>query len=126
MIFDKNNTHPKILCIDDEPINLEILEEALEDSYNLIMLQSAEECFHFITHSTPDLILLDVNMPGINGFDACIQLKSNPISKHIPIIFVTALGRESEKKQGFDVGGNDYISKPFEEDKLIETIQKWL
>ena len=126
MNFDKNNSNPKILCIDDEPINLEILEESLEEDFNLVMLESAEECLDFLTHSTADLILLDINMPQMNGFEACIQLKANPKTQNIPVIFVTALGRESERQQGFDSGGDDYISKPFEEDKLIEIIHKWI
>jgi len=122
--FDLDNPNPKILCVDDEEINLEILEEALEDDFDLQVVDSAEACLEFVKACKPELILMDVNMPGMNGFDACEILKSNTESKHIPIIFVTALGRSVEREEGFKKGGDAYVSKPFEEDDLLSTINE--
>ncbi|NOR70326.1 MAG: response regulator [Methylomarinum sp.] len=126
MHFDTDNPNPKILCVDDEEINLEILEEALEDNYNLQMVESAEACLEFVNQCQPELILLDVNMPGMNGFEACKILKSNPKSCAIPIVFITALGREIEREEGFNSGGDAYVTKPFEEDILLSTINQAL
>lgn len=123
---DAFNQKPKILAVDDEEFNLEIIEEALGDDFDLFFVRSGEACLEFIENTHPDAILMDANMPGINGFETCRLLKENPKTKHIPVIFVTALGLTEERDLGFSVGGAAYITKPFDLDTIIDLINSVL
>jgi len=102
----------KILIVDDEPTNLKVLKMILQDDYRLMFAKSGEEAIALTHAEQPALILLDVMMPGLSGFDVCVQLKSQPATTHVPVIFVTALKDEVDEARGFAVGGVDYISKP--------------
>ncbi|MBU2711487.1 HD domain-containing phosphohydrolase [Zooshikella harenae] len=101
-----------ILCIDDEPCNLALVREILQGSYRLVFARNGTEGIEAVNKHQPSLILLDVEMPGMNGFEVAQYLKSSPSSVDIPIIFVTSLNQEIDEQTGFDVGGVDYISKP--------------
>jgi putative two-component system response regulator len=102
----------KILVVDDEPTNLKVLKQILQEDYRLLFAKSGEEAIALAQREQPALILLDVMMPGMTGFDACRQLKAQPDTARIPVIFVTALKDEVDETTGFAVGGVDYISKP--------------
>lgn len=102
----------RILVVDDEPTNLKVLKQILQDDYRLLFAKSGEEAITLAGREKPDLILLDVMMPGMTGFDACRQLKELPDTTRIPVVFVTALKDEVDETTGFAVGGVDYISKP--------------
>jgi putative two-component system response regulator len=102
----------KILIVDDEPTNLKVLKMILQDDYRLMFAKSGEEAIALVAAEQPALILLDVMMPGLCGFDVCAHLKSQPVTAHVPVIFVTALKDEVDETRGFAVGGVDYISKP--------------
>lgn len=104
--------HNTILCVDDDPINLGLLRNSLQGDYKLIFARNGAEALVAVLKHTPCLILLDVQMPDITGFEVARQLKSDPKTEHIPIIFVTALFDEDDEQAGFDVGGVDYITKP--------------
>ncbi|MEJ2180868.1 MAG: response regulator, partial [Gammaproteobacteria bacterium] len=82
---------PKILVVDDEPFNLEIMQEILEEDYEVSYAKSGSECMDMVTKLMPDVVLLDVNMPGMSGYEVCQKLKENPKTTNIPVTFVSAL-----------------------------------
>ncbi|MCL2798029.1 MAG: response regulator [Firmicutes bacterium] len=102
-----------IYIVDDNDINLAIAEQVLEDSYRVLTLDSAARMFAMIAKITPDLILLDIEMPVMNGFDALAELKRNPLTASIPVIFLTASTDSEIEARGFAMGAVDFISKPF-------------
>jgi putative two-component system response regulator len=101
-----------ILCVDDDPITLGLLRNTLQKDYKLVFARNGTEALEAVLKHKPSLILLDVQMPDITGFEVASQLKSNPKTEHIPIIFVTCLFDEDDEQAGFDIGGVDYITKP--------------
>jgi len=125
-----NETNPadklKILIVDDNPTNLSILEEILEESYLLSIAQSGTQALSVAEKFLPDLILLDVNMPDIDGFETCRRLKSLENTRNIPVIFITARVEPEDVIQGFKEGGVDYITKPFNHSEVIERVQTHL
>jgi len=112
-----------ILCVDDEPINIAIMEELLADNYQLRSVNSGEACLEVVGQQCPDLVLLDVNMPGMDGLETCSRLRGDPLTADIPVVFVSALATESELMAGYQAGGDDYITKPFSEDILQRKIE---
>ncbi|MEZ5509862.1 MAG: two-component system response regulator [Gammaproteobacteria bacterium] len=102
----------RILVVDDEPTNLKVLKQILQDDYRLLFAKSGDEAIALAGREQPDLILLDVMMPGTTGFETCRRLKTESDTARIPVIFVTALKDEVDETTGFAVGGVDYISKP--------------
>ena len=109
-----NNKNINILIVDDVINNLKLLNEILsKEQYNVIAAKSGEEALYFIKNSKPDIILLDVIMTGISGFEVCEKLKSNEETAEIPVIFLSALTDTENKIKGFKVGGVDFITKPF-------------
>jgi len=107
-----NEPAPSVLVVDDEPANLKLIKQILQDDYRLLFAKSGEEAIIVAQRDHPDLILLDVMMPVMTGFQACQTLKANAHTARIPVIFVTALKDEVDETTGFAVGGVDYISKP--------------
>lgn len=105
-------TNKKILIVDDEPNNLQILRQILNADYSLIFAKNGKEALDAVEKHKPDLVLLDVMMPEMDGYEACQQLKNNPITQSIPVIFVTAMSDVDDESHGFDVGAVDYITKP--------------
>jgi len=107
---------PTILVVDDEPANIQALGSLLKDEYQIRVANSGEKALALIQQGdqpNPDLILLDIQMPGIDGYEVCGRLKEDPASSGIPIIFVTALDAVSDEEQGLNLGAVDYIAKPF-------------
>lgn len=102
----------KVLIVDDEPTNLRVLKQILQEHYRLSFAKNGEDAINFAEKDLPDLILLDVMMPGMTGFEVCSKLKSLDKTKSIPIIFVTALNDDTDETKGFEVGAVDYITKP--------------
>ena len=115
-----------ILGVDDEHINQIILNEMLEDIYEIECVGDGEGCLKSVKERTPDLILLDVNMLVMNGLDTCKKLREDPSTSTIPVIFVSALASAEERMAGYDAGGDDYVSKPFEEEELLQKIKLML
>lgn len=103
---------PKLLLVDDEPVNLRVLKQLLADHYQLVFAKDGEQALRLAKEQSPDLILMDVMMPGMTGFDTCKALKADVTTASIPVIFVTALTEEHDETEGFNVGGVDYITKP--------------
>lgn len=102
----------KILLVDDEPNNLKLLQQILKGQYDLIFAVDGKKALEAAKNHHPDLILLDVMMPEMNGYEVCEQLKASPATEDIPVIFVTAMGHQDDETRGFDVGAVDYIQKP--------------
>ena len=117
---------PKILIVDDTPTNLRILEEVLEEDYFISVAQSGVQALSVTEKFVPDLILLDVNMPGIDGFETCRKLKSQEDTLNIPVIFITARAEPEDIIQGFKEGGVDYITKPFNHSEVLARVQTHL
>lgn len=101
-----------ILCVDDEPSNLAILRAALKDHFPLTFARNGGETLNALEKHAPALILLDVEMPDMSGYEVCRQIKLHPQSENTPVIFVTSLSALADEQAGFDAGGVDYITKP--------------
>ncbi|HEY3383492.1 MAG TPA: diguanylate cyclase [Vicinamibacterales bacterium] len=101
-----------ILIVDDSPANLEALHEVLGPDYELLFATSGQEALELAREQVPDLILLDVMMPGMDGYEACRQLKREARTERIPVIFVTAMDHEQDEERGLNVGAIDYLTKP--------------
>ena len=102
----------KILIVDDDSTNLLILNETLKEGYDLFSATNGANAIETANRILPDLILLDVMMPDITGYDVCQILKSNPTTSHIPIIFISAMSEINDEAFGFSIGAVDYIVKP--------------
>ena len=105
------NTAP-LLCVDDEPANLTLLRETLKGDYSLVFARSGVDSLRAVEKHHPSLILLDVQLPDMDGYRVCRQLKAAPETRDIPVIFVTGQTREEDEQAGFDAGGVDYLTKP--------------
>ena len=102
-----------VLIVDDTDINIDILAEALESQYDIRTAMDGESALVCVAESVPDIILLDIVMPGMSGFDVCTRLKSDPATADVPIIFLTAMTDINDKVKGFEMGAVDYMVKPF-------------
>ena len=117
----------KILIVDDNPSNLKVLYTYLQQAgYQVLVADDGLAGLEVVSNSQPELILLDVMMPGIDGFEVCRQLKANQESKHIPVIFLTALSETVNKVKGFEVGGVDYITQPIENEEVVARVRTHL
>ncbi len=117
----------KVLVVDDTPTNLEVVTETLSSKgYSVATSISGDRALKRLRTYHPDLILLDVQMPGIDGFETCRQIKANPATANIPIIFMTALSDTNSKVKGFSLGAVDYVTKPFQEEELLVRVNTHL
>lgn len=108
-----HDTHGEILIIEDDPVGIHSLSHILRDNYLLKIADTGREALRIATGDTPpDLILLDINLPDIDGYEVCKQLTQNPQSQNIPILFVSGRTGEEDQVHGFDLGAVDYITKP--------------
>ncbi|UCH83047.1 MAG: response regulator [Candidatus Latescibacterota bacterium] len=115
----------KVLVVDDEVYILHILDFSLgAEGFDVITANNGELAVEKAIQEQPDLIVLDVMMPVLDGYETCRRLKREPETKHIPIILLTAKGREADKRLGFEVGAIDYIVKPFSPNRLIGRIEE--
>jgi signal transduction histidine kinase len=113
----------KILLVDDNPTNLKVLSGAMADSgWTILVATDGERALKQAEYALPDLILLDVMMPGMNGFETCVKLKSNPKTQEIPVIFITALDEAVDKVKGLSLGAVDYITKPFQQEEVLARV----
>ncbi len=104
---------PRLLVVDDQPINVQALYQALSAEHQVFVATSGEQALKLALEKLPDLVLLDVVMPGTDGFEVCRRLKLDPATADIPVIFVTAHSEETEEARGLDLGAVDFIAKPF-------------
>ncbi len=117
----------KVLVVDDEENITQILEFSIgAEGYQVVTASNGEEAINKARKEQPNLIILDIMMPKVDGYEVCRILKSNPLTKRIPVILLTAKGREIDKRLGYEVGASDYIVKPFSPSKLIEKVNEYL
>ena len=119
-------SRPRILAIDDKPANLMILGAALSKDYELQMATSGQEGLAQALADRPDLILLDVMMPEMDGFEATIEIRKDPRWRKLPIIAVTAKAMKDDQERCLQAGSNDYLAKPIDLDRLFSLIRVWL
>lgn len=123
----QNSMSNLILIVDDTPTNLEVVSETLNDAgFDIAIATSGERALQQVERRQPDLILLDIMMPGIDGFETCKRLKANPKTCDIPIIFMTALADTDSKVQALELGAVDYITKPFHEKEVLARVRTHL
>ena len=120
------STKLKIMIVDDNKTNLALGKTILGDHYDVFPLPSAYKLFEFLERVTPDLILLDIDMPGMNGYEAITLLKADRKYSDIPVIFVTAKSSESDEYEGLALGAIDYVTKPFAPTLLLKRIENQL
>jgi CheY-like chemotaxis protein len=114
----------KILIVDDEPLNLDLLEALLmPEGYFLVRAKNADEMLYELSVSEPDLILLDVMMPGKSGFDALADIRKNGKTRTIPVVLLTSLSDRESRIRGLDAGADDFISKPFDKTELLSRVR---
>ena len=112
-----------ILIVDDTADMRLLLQVMLEDDYTLVTAGSGKECLEKVQTILPDLILLDVNMPEMNGYEVCVQLRKQAATRSLPVIFVSALDSAEERLRGFEAGGDEYVTKPVDRTGLLEKIK---
>lgn len=118
--------NPLIMIVDDNQANIQVIAGILElNDYDIAVAQSGEECLLYLENELPDLILLDVMMPGIDGFETCRRIKKKEIEgiKYIPVIFLTAKSETGDLIKGFSSGAVDYVTKPFDSEELLARIR---
>jgi len=117
----------KILVIDDEPLVVEVLKIRLEmNNYEVIIARDGVDGLERAMREKPDLIILDIVMPGLDGYQICRKLKEDRKTKTIPVIMLTALGQSAGRKKGYSSGAYDYIFKPFDDEELLNSIERAL
>jgi two-component system alkaline phosphatase synthesis response regulator PhoP len=113
----------KILIAEDERDILELIEFTLQyGGFEVIPTSNGTDAWEMTKQKLPHLVLLDVRMPGMSGYEVCTQIKSTQQTKHIPVVFLSAKGQDSEIKTGFESGAIDYILKPFAPDQLLNRL----
>lgn len=120
------DSKPLVLVVDDDPVNREIMQEILETEYQIAMAEDGEQALQHAKAMQPQVILLDINMPGMSGYQVCEKLKEDGQTKHIPVTFVSALDTLGERLAGYEAGGDDYITKPFEAKELLSKLKVML
>ncbi len=115
-----------ILIVDDDRINIDILVLLLKDEYKLGIAKNGSKALEYAQKHKPDLILLDIIMPDMNGFEVCAKLKEDAATKDIPIIFLTGMSHQEDKQRGLEAGAVDFIYKPIEAEDVMKRILKYL
>jgi two-component system alkaline phosphatase synthesis response regulator PhoP len=117
----------RILVVDDEIYIVHILDFSLGmEGYEVVTALDGEEALRKVQECKPDLVVLDIMMPKMDGYETCKTLKSEESTKHIPVILLSAKGRNVDMQTGYDVGADDYITKPFSPRKLVDRINAML
>ena len=120
-----NLTKPMILCVDDDEVTLKLLDRLIKNAgWDVITAGSGRDAIEKVKKTRPDIILLDIMMPEMDGYQVCSKLQKNNETSYIPVIFVTALRKEQDKARAFSVGATDYLVKPIKKDDLLQKIRK--
>ncbi len=113
----------KILIVDDQPTNIQIFHELLEDKYELASVNNGQQCLEEINKFAPDVVLLDIMMPGIDGYETCQRLKADPKYEHTQIMLVSAKSSIESRLRGYEVGADDYVVRPFDHDEFLAKVE---
>jgi len=119
------NQSMMILAVDDEPLNLMILKELFDDTHNITLVESGEEAMEHLKNNKPNVILLDVMMPGIDGLEVCQRVRADDRLKDIKVIMVSGKAMEKDKAAGMAAGADHYISKPFDMMELVDLVESY-
>ncbi|MEO5373045.1 MAG: response regulator [Alphaproteobacteria bacterium] len=122
----EEKTRSTILIVDDEPINVQLIWRLLEEDYDVLVATNGPDAIDITREKKPALVLLDVVMPDMIGFDVCEQLQADAATKDVPVIFLTSLDDPQDKVIGFAVGGVDYITKPFFKEEVLARVRTHL
>lgn len=127
MISKFQDLNPTVLIVDDNSNNLKIIAITLSElNYKLVIATNGQSAIEMVDKTRPDLVLLDIMMPGMDGYETCEIIKSKKENENLPIIFLTALNEKANIIKGFEVGGVDYITKPFNKEELISRVETHL
>ncbi|MCP4752364.1 MAG: response regulator [Proteobacteria bacterium] len=118
-----SENRPKILIVDDERLNLTMLNELLKVDYKIFLAKNGQQALERVKNNLPDLILLDIMMPEMDGYETCRRFKENIDTKEIPIVFLSAKTEKKDLVKGFEIGGADYVTKPFNSAELLARIK---
>lgn len=125
--FNRKKEGKTILIVDDEPVIRNAVKRIFEkENYRVVFAKDAMELTKVMEDVRLDLILLDINLPWVNGIELCQLLKSNPSLRHLPVAFVSGNKTEEDIKKGYEAGADEYITKPFEVDELQKTVKDLL
>ncbi len=116
----------RILVVDDQPVNIRMLHMVLSRDYQVLMATSGAQAVSVCTAQAPDLVLMDVMMQGMDGYEACRQIKALPATSRIPVVFVTAHEDEQERARGLAAGAHDFISKPVDPQQVLALLRRIL
>lgn len=116
-----------VLIVEDEPDNREIMRAVVEDmlGHRAVLVNDGEAAVGIAAALQPNIILMDLMMPRLDGFEATRHIKANPLTSHIPVVAVTAMSRPNDRQRAIDEGADDYVSKPFDLDLLVAVIEKY-
>lgn len=120
--METSDRKPIVMVVDDQPKNLEVIGNILSERYDIIAVNSGAKALKCLEMERPDLLLLEVMMPEMSGFQFCLELKAKPEYQDIPVIFLTALAEDDDVLRGFQAGGVDYITKPFKPLELLARV----
>ena len=124
--MEESAVRPTIMVVDDAPENLMIMEAILAKYFSLKLFNESKEALDYAFENPPDLILLDIMMPKIDGFETCRRLKANPKLVDIPVIFITSKNEDEYEEMGFSVGASDFIHKPINASILVARVKTHL
>jgi DNA-binding response OmpR family regulator len=122
----ERNDMEKILAIEDSAVSRVLLEEILSREYDVVFRETGTSGLESLSHISPDLVLLDVHLPDVDGLEVCRRIKNDPATSNLPVIFITSLDSEPERVQGFEAGGDDYVVKPFYPGELLARVKMHL
>ncbi|MHC4395308.1 MAG: response regulator [Planctomycetota bacterium] len=112
----------KILAVDDNPINLAVIKELLESQYDLKTVTTGLDAIKMAQEFRPDLIILDIMLPDIDGYEVCQQIRKSSLLRHTRIVMLSAKAMISEQRKGYQVGADDYLTKPYDGEELLEKV----
>ncbi len=117
---------PTVMVVDDTPLNLMLMESILEKEYSLKLCKVPQEALDYAFSTPPDIVLLDVMMPEMDGFEVCRRLKANPATRDVPVIFITSKNAIEDEELGFSVGASDFIHKPISAPIVVARVKTHL
>lgn len=119
-------TDNTVMIVDDVESNRMLLKMILEDDYKIIESASGADCLDKLKANLPDIVLLDVNMPGMTGYEVCTEIRKNKTTSTIPVVFISAMDNVEERLAGFEAGGNDYITKPIDPEHVMDRVKHFI
>jgi DNA-binding response OmpR family regulator len=125
--MERDGAAPRILIVDDDPVILRLLQINFRlEGYEVDTATRGEEALERVRSNRPEIVVLDVMMPGIDGWEVLRRLKETPAAKHIPVIFLSARAQDEDRRQGYALGVDEYVTKPFDPAHLVEIVRRSL